>query len=317
MAEENRGPQTTQLHQEPGKRLPPLHSRLWTRTGLADKTLWDLLQLLVVPLALAAIGFWFTAHQDARQQKIAARQAEVDREIEAQRADEAMLQAYLDQMGTLLLDRNLRAADKNSDVRRLARARTLVVLDAVDPARQERVLRFLHEAGLIEATPPKNPPVISLKYAHLENIDLPHRILLRGTDLQQADLSGANLARIDLRDAYLAGAHLEGANLEGTDLSGAFLKGANLSDANLAGADLSNAEELWERGTYMWKRGAGLSHADLSGANLKGTDLSRANLSGAKGITKEQLGQAKSLQGTTMPNGQKYEEWLKSRGEAG
>ena len=320
MAEKKRSPQTAQLDKEAGKRPPPpLHSKLWTRTGLADKTLWDLLQLLIVPLALAAIGFWFTAHQDARQQKMAARQAKVDREIEAQRADEAMLQAYLDQMGTLLLDRNLRAADKNSDVRRLARARTLVVLDAVDPARQERVLRFLHEAGLIEATPPKNPPVISLKYAHLENIELPYRILLRGTDLQQADLSGANLAHIDLRDAYLAGAHLEGANLkgahlEGADLSGAFLKGANLSDANLAGADLSNAEELWERGTYRWKRGAGLGHADLSGANLKGADLSRANLSGAKGITKEQLGQAKSLEGAIMPNGQKYEEWLKSKG---
>ncbi len=26
---------------------------------MGDKTLWDVLQLLIVPLALAAIGFWF------------------------------------------------------------------------------------------------------------------------------------------------------------------------------------------------------------------------------------------------------------------
>jgi uncharacterized protein YjbI with pentapeptide repeats len=225
------------------------------------------------------------------------------------------LQAYLDQMGTLLLDRNLRAADENSDVRRLARARTLVVLDALGLTRQERVLRFLHEAEMIRATSPEGQPVIPLKYASLESIELPHRILLRGADLQQADLSGANLAYIDLRDTYLAGAHfegadLEGAHLEGADLSGTFLEGADLSDANLADVDLSNAEELWKPGTDMRERGAGLAHADLSGANLIGADLSGADLSGAnlKGanVTDEQLAECASLEGAIMPDGTKY-----------
>jgi uncharacterized protein YjbI with pentapeptide repeats len=292
-------PQTAQLDEEPGKR-PPLRSRLWARTGLGDKTLWDLLQLLIVPLALAAIGFWFTAQQEARQREIEDRRARVEREIEAERAEQVTLQAYLDQMGTLLLDRNLRAADENSDVRRLARARTLVVLDALGLTRQERVLRFLHEAEMIRATSPEGQPVIPLKYASLESIELPHRILLRGADLQQADLSGANLAYIDLRDTYLAGAHfegadLEGAHLEGADLSGTFLEGADLSDANLADVDLSNAEELWKPGTDMRERGAGLAHADLSGANLKGAN-----------VTDEQLAECASLEGAIMPDGTKY-----------
>ncbi len=43
-------------------------------------------------------------------------------------------------------------------------------------------------------------------------------------------------------------------------------------------------------------------------------DLREANLSGAEGITKEQLDQAESLEGATMPNWQKYEDWLKSKG---
>jgi hypothetical protein len=292
-------PQTAQLDEEPGKR-PPLRSRLWARTGLGDKTLWDLLQLLIVPLALAAIGFWFTAQQEARQREIEDRRARVEREIEAERAEQVTLQAYLDQMGTLMLDRNLRAADENSDVRRLARARTLVVLDALGLTRQERVLRFLHEAEMIRATSPEGQPVIPLKYASLESIELPHRILLRGADLQQADLSGANLAYIDLRDTYLAGAHfegadLEGAHLEGADLSGTFLEGADLSDANLADVDLSNAEELWKPGTDMRERGAGLAHADLSGANLKGAN-----------VTDEQLAECASLEGAIMPDGTKY-----------
>jgi uncharacterized protein YjbI with pentapeptide repeats len=316
---QERAPQTERLDEEPGKR-PPLRSRLWARTGLGDKTLWDLLQLLIVPLALTAIGFWFTVEQEARQRAVEDRRAQVQREIEAERAEQATLQAYLDQMGTLMLDRNLRAADENSDVRRLARARTLVVLDALGPTRQERLLRFLKEAELIRAKPPDEQPVIPLKYASLENIELPHRILLRGADLQQADLSGANLAHIDLRDAYLAGAHFEGADLEGAflegaDLSGTFMEGADLSDADLADVDLSNAEDLWKKGTDMWERGAGLSNADLSGANLSGANLSGAKLSGAnlsganlKGanVTEEQLAECASLKGAIMPDGTKY-----------
>jgi len=62
--------------------------------------------------------------------------------------------------------------------------------------------------------------------------------------------------------------------------------------------------------------GALLSGADLTNADLTGADLSEANLSGARGISDEELEQqAKSLEGATMPNGQKYEEWLKSREE--
>jgi hypothetical protein len=34
----------------------------------------------------------------------------------------------------------------------------------------------------------------------------------------------------------------------------------------------------------------------------------------SKGVTEEQLEAAKSLKGATMPNGQEYEDWLKSKG---
>jgi hypothetical protein len=93
------------------------------------------------------------------------------------------LQTYLEQMGTLLLDRDLRNASENSDVRRLARARTLVVLDALGSDRRNRALRFLEETGLIQAKSPDRPPIISLKYASLRNFKLEGKQLLKGTDL--------------------------------------------------------------------------------------------------------------------------------------
>ena len=79
------------------------------------------------------------------------------------------------------------------------------------------------------------------------------------------------------------------------DLTGADLRGADLRTANLSGADLSDVY--------------------LSGADLSGADLSGADLSGAEGITREELErQAYSLEGATMPDGQKYENWLKDNG---
>ncbi len=48
---------------------------MWARTGVGDKTLWDLLQLLIVPLVLVGIGLLFEMHQQIENQR-----AEAERE---------------------------------------------------------------------------------------------------------------------------------------------------------------------------------------------------------------------------------------------
>ena len=81
---------------------------------------------------------------------------------------------------------------------------------------------------------------------------------------------------------------------------GAILRRGDLSDACLVGTNLSKTN---------------LSGADLRGANLHEADLSGADLSNAIGVANEHLDeQAWSLEGATMPGGQKYEDWLKSKG---
>ncbi len=87
--------------------------------------------------------------------------------------------------------------------------------------------------------------------------------------------------------------------LNGADLSEASLSCAHLIGASLGGADL---------------RGTNLSGALMHGADLSGADLLRAKLSEATGWTEERLTAVKSLEGATMPNGQKYEDWLNSKG---
>jgi hypothetical protein len=98
---------------------------------LGGKPVCDWLQLTVAPLALALIEFWLTMQQDVRYQRIENQRAASDRATEEPTAEQATLQTYLDQMGMLLLDRDLRNANENCDVKRIARARTLIVLGSV------------------------------------------------------------------------------------------------------------------------------------------------------------------------------------------
>jgi uncharacterized protein YjbI with pentapeptide repeats len=139
---------------------------------------------------------------------------------------------------------------------------------------------------------------------------------LSGADLSEADLDYANLSRAKLSEAKLHGAglfevNLSKADLRGADLSGADLRRADLSGADLSGADLSKAFMHSVRLSGADLSEADLSEADLAYADLSGTivydtDLNDADLSGAK-VTDEQLGQARSLVGATMPDGSVHE----------
>jgi len=128
------------------------------------KTLWDWLDLLLVPLVLAIGGFFLNRSEnryalklqerrEAEARKIEEQRIQEAHNLEEQRAQEAGLNAYLDQMTQLLLDNNnkLRASKAGDEVRSVARARTLTVLRVLDGARKATVLQFLYEAKLITA----------------------------------------------------------------------------------------------------------------------------------------------------------------------
>jgi uncharacterized protein YjbI with pentapeptide repeats len=131
-----------------------------------------------------------------------------------------------------------------------------------------------------------------------------HRAGLIGTENPAVALAGANLRGANLQGADLQGADLQEANLRGVDLYEAKLERANLREANFHGfhgADL---------------RRANLRGADLRGANLRGAVLDYADLQGAQ-VTDEQLADTWSLQDAVMPDGRKYEDWLKDKEGSG
>jgi uncharacterized protein YjbI with pentapeptide repeats len=293
-------------------------------------------KVLVVPLAFLVIAFVFSMqhaprqqaiddeHNNQQAQEIEGQHADSKRQLEEQRTQDAVLQSYLDQMSHLMLERDLRASDEGSEVRTLARARTLTVLGKLDPSRKTLVIGYVLETNLVRRVG-KREPVLSLSGAKLGDTDL------RDTDLSGANLADANLSDTalsnatlsdaDLGGAKLGDADLGGADLSETDLSGADLTYANLEDATLSDADLSGATLL---GTGL--SAADLGDADLSGAiledanladaNLRNANLNdaylydanlrNANLSGALGLSKWSQAEASSLAGATMPDGMKH-----------
>jgi hypothetical protein len=71
------------------------------------KTLWDWLQLLVIPVALAALAFLLNDAQSSREQRREDQRAAQQQRVAADAESENTLRTYLAQMSDLMLDRRL------------------------------------------------------------------------------------------------------------------------------------------------------------------------------------------------------------------
>jgi uncharacterized protein YjbI with pentapeptide repeats len=212
----------------------------WSKyTGFRGKTLWDWVQLLIIPFVIGAGAIWFNIQQS---------QISLQASVDQQQA--TILQTYIDNIQELLLNHNLLNSNTTDDVAILARARTLTALHGLDPDRKGRLLIFLNEAQLLNTS----KAIIVLNGADLTNAALGDSDL-RGVNLQGADLYGAALYRANLSSSNLQGADLRYANLQGTNLSSSSLQGADLT-----GADLSCAKP----------DGGQIVCVNLQGANLSG-----------------------------------------------
>jgi hypothetical protein len=187
---------------------------------LPSKTLYDWLQLLIVPTVLVVAGYVInltisrgeraaTEQRAQSEREAAVKRAETEHEIAEDNQHETALKEYIDKMSELLLEKHLRESQPENEVRKIARIRTLLVLRRLDSRRKRAILVFLFEASLID----KNRCIIDLgsgtsKYAIGANLE--------GANLRVTSLPGTNLSRVNLRNADLTRADLSDANLCGT-----------------------------------------------------------------------------------------------------
>src|SRR5918997_75971 len=177
-----------EMQQQPEEEAPEAQrpktrrEKIRERTGFGDKTVWDWLQLLIVPLILVVGGYLLNSQQTTRQ----------------------------------LVTEESRAENQ------LARARTLGVLDNLDPDRKRIIVQFLRQTSLLSS--------------YEDTI-----VDLSGADLTEAYLRGARMVNTNLGVQGFVTPHDQRTDLSCADLSGAILLGANLQAAILEGADLSGA----------------------------------------------------------------------------
>lgn len=191
---------------------------------LGQKTLWDWLSLLVVPLFL----FWVSLQFNKTQQQVADNQRQQE-----------LLRGYFEQISTLLLNYDLKSASEYSEAKSVAAALTASTLRDLDFSRRNSLMRFLRSTGLAAPLPGATSEAGVLSGADLSGVDLSNTAL-NGIDLHSADLTSANLTQTDLG----GGANLENVRFINTNLTGADFDNAALDGAVFAYSDLKNAQNL-------------------------------------------------------------------------
>lgn len=279
------------------------------------KTLWDWLDLLIVP-AVIAIGVWFLNRNEKKTERETAIQREaLERSIALNKQRQDSLEAYFDRMSELLLSNKLRLSNPKDEVRNIARTRTLAVLRNLDGERKGQVVLFLYEAKLINA----EDPIVNLSGADftetkLQNVALTE-INLSKTNFSKANFSNAEIAKANIRNAQFTEVDFSNSKFNKVDFSYSNLRNARFENSNLDfstfyGADLSNSmllkaslekttfteanlENIDARGANLFEAnlidakliqanfGYGYGRTHLAKANFGGATLTRANLDGA------------------------------------
>ncbi|MEM6252194.1 MAG: pentapeptide repeat-containing protein [Cyanobacteria bacterium P01_D01_bin.156] len=212
------------------------------------KTLWDWMELLIVPVTLSG-GAWL----------ISERQKASDEKQANERRKQVDYESYLSRISKIL-DKypNARTLEESGFDKSTIRAWTLVVLRRLDPARKGDIIQYLYETDLIST----DYCLVDLQEADLSGADLENRFL-PGIDLSRSILTGANLKGVVLGGEFL---------IEGAEPSEPLSKG-KLNSSNLAGVDLTEADLTGARlggvnlKKVVWKQ------AVLKGANLKGAQV--------------------------------------------
>jgi uncharacterized protein YjbI with pentapeptide repeats len=295
------------------------------------KSLWDWMDLLLVPILLALVAVAFSRAQKEREMSISI----IERGADA-------LQQYLRDMSELLLGHGLEEENELATASRTATARTIATLDMLSPTQKGHLVRFLAGAGLIAAENPfiplqranlqrmyldpgsyrgcslhgANMDLASVSHCSFDKSDLASSTMLASDlgsstffqcEMNYIHARHAYLVRARLHDARLLKADFQSADLEDADLRRAKLRsakfrGANLNRADLQGAQMPYADFRVANLRNANFRGCDLTGANFYGANLRGADFSDADLSRAN-VTLRQLRSAKSLARASLPAG--------------
>jgi hypothetical protein len=201
--------------------------------GFKDKTFWNWMELLIVPVILATGAWYIDMSQSAKQEALEKDRMEEARRLEDVRYKTGILNDYRRSITELVKDGGLLSSPPTCGVIEAAKTLTKGTLPQLGAAQKGALLSFLFDFELI-GHPSRDNAVISVLNADFSDARL------IDTNLSAANLNDANLVRADLTEATLIGTYLDDAILTNAKLGGATLMGAQLVGADLSGTDLKN-----------------------------------------------------------------------------
>ena len=207
--------------------------------NLQQKSLWDVLELIVVPIVVVFVAYYLTAHEGKRAKEDAVRgeRYQIERH-------------FYDSVTNILLDRDLTGNEIGIPQKDIIFARTMSTLRRLNELEGDShiktIMDFMRDSTAFQADQTLLSRIVDA--CKNENISIPKQLI-------DAKLQSADLHEIDLSDWNLGGSVLSSANLRDSNLSGAYLAGTVLANANLSGANL---------------RGANLDRAIIFDARLDG-----------------------------------------------
>lgn len=267
-----------------------------------DPTLWDFLELFIIPIILTVGGLLYEGIsrkrerdrekeervlekerrnlEDRRNQEEAERRDKLRESTDRERYQHANLSEFMDRIEALYGSKGERLFDVDEPTRATARARIKHVLHQADMKRKQYVIDFLLDSKLALVT---------------DERDKKHS-LLEGFSLEETDFCGLKMNRFDLTGVNLEGSRFElSPDLNGVempaDLSGACLSTANISKVNFSGALLSdanlsgvrtNAEPNESKENQTFFSHSQMEQCDLSHAQLWNVQFDNVTLIKAK-----------------------------------
>lgn len=204
------------------------------------KGLWDLLDLLLIPVSLIILGSVLDTVENQRT---------IQNRLEEQR--ETALQVFLQAITSLILDHDLLNATNQRFIS-LAQIRLNSIIPMLDGRRKGLIVEFLADEELISSstTTPK---------LNLNNLMVQDLVVKSGLNLKKCQFIGSDLRHSNLKGVRFSYGVFTNANLAGSDLTGAIL-----DHARFRGADLRNVI-LAQSDLYL----TNFSRADLRGTNLE------------------------------------------------
>lgn len=203
--------------------------------GHRAKTLWEWLDLLLIPFCVGILAWSFKEAEKEKSSK-----------SEEERSQNETLDSFVNTMTELITKHNLANQNSTLETRIIARTRINLAFSNLNGARKGQVLQFLFESGLIDYSPKINILGGNMKNAILDGIVLSKSeikgVYFNNATIKETNLNAANFTSCDFTKADLSNSLVTNTNFSYTNLTKSKLKNMDLTSVNFEGANLTKAD---------------------------------------------------------------------------